>query len=161
MWEPQVAIRAWPPFRKLLLQSQLEFHHSAWSSQVCVPTCDCLCVHAFVVSHKLQHCLSLYWSNPLMPCFTALPCLSPSNHSICTFHKINDIDKIIIAVIIYRREKSHCNFSTIDWGTGIEKIDLIDKRRRITFKGKNEQDDGDDKNDCSLSKTHKRWFKVN
>jgi len=36
-----------------------------------------------------------------MPCFAALSYLSPSNHSICTFHKINDIGKVTIAVIIY------------------------------------------------------------
>jgi len=34
-----------------------------------------------------------------MPCFAALPCLSPLNHSICTFHKIIDIDKVTITVI--------------------------------------------------------------
>jgi len=29
---PQAAIRAWPSFKKLLLQRQLEFHHSIWSA---------------------------------------------------------------------------------------------------------------------------------
>ena len=34
----------------------------------------------------------------------------------------------------------------------------------MTFKGEDEpydDDDDDNKNDCSLSKTRKRWFKVN
>ena len=44
---PQVAIRAWPPsFKKLLLQSQLEFHHSIWSCVcVCLRDCVCACIH--------------------------------------------------------------------------------------------------------------------
>jgi len=61
--------------------------------------------------------------------------------------------------------KSHCNSRRMDWGTGIEKIDLIYKRRRkISWHSKErrwqDDDDDDNKNDCSLCKTRKRWFKV-
>jgi len=64
-------------------------------SCVCVPTCDCVCLYASIVSHQLQRYLSLHWSNLSMPCFAALPCLSSAKLSICTFPKINGMDVLV------------------------------------------------------------------
>ena len=103
MWKPQVAIRAWSPsFMKLLLQRQLEFHHSIWSAQEVSSVC------AHIHSQPPTSALSVPSLEQFsMPGFPALPCLFPSNLSICKFHckfhKINGIGKVAITVIVYCR----------------------------------------------------------
>jgi len=109
---------------KLLLQRQLEFYHSIWSAQeegsVCAHIHSQPPTSALSVPSLEQPQCHHGFANVVMP----VPLQSQHlhipqdqwygqgcNHSNCLLQIISG--------------KSHCNSRRMDWGTGIEKIDLI------------------------------------